>query len=129
MSADTKRYVHFDDSSIVIEGISEFLKGIGCESVGTASSVVAAIGMINQLAESGARVDFALIDGNFTNKTMDGSEGEQIADVVRDKMPNTYVIGLSLQKAPWSDFPNITKNSGPIELGKILANLEPKKTE
>lgn len=123
---DNKHFIVFDDKSMLRDRLIQFLERMDHLCVGQEASVPAALGLIDELANNNIHVDVAFIDGDFTEGKHNGSEGEQISVVIRDKMPNTYVIAMSVNKMTWSDFPNISKSSSPIEIGEMLKNLPPK---
>lgn len=121
MSPENAKVIIIDDLPEYSETLQEFLEMDGHQVVGIADSLITGKELIDQLAEEKiTKVDVALIDGNLSGHSKNGSDGQFLAGKVREKLPQTTVIAISMDTQKWSDRPDITKGSGCGKISKAV---------
>jgi DNA-binding NtrC family response regulator len=96
MSPEKAKIFFVEDDVDSREDCAEYLKSAGHTIVETATTIEEAMNKIPTLDQKG--INIAIVDGNLSKDSYDGSEGEFIAEEIKKQHPNIVVIGHSLKK-------------------------------
>jgi len=117
VALEGKRVLILEDEALIALTLMDALRDLGCDIVGPANTVAAALGLIRDETP-----DFAIIDVNIA-----GSGSAPVAEALRDAgVPFVYCTGYAepaLQIAPELLAPMLTKPVDPVALAAALRNL------
>lgn len=78
-----------------------------------------AVAMVGKIRESGVQV--VTLDKNLTEGRVDGTEGELILKMIREKVPEVKIVGLADSSFPETDY-DLGKDKL-REVGKVVTEL------
>lgn len=97
------------------------LERAGHQVVLTATTLVDALSKVLSLEKKGVQV--ALVDGNLTTGSWDGTDGCRVVEAIKENAPSVKIVGVSAS----SDIPgvdvNLRKPRVSEQLGKTVTNL------
>lgn len=114
------KIIIIEDNEMLRQGMRRNLEASGHTVVGEAGSVVAARVMIDGLGQD--EVDIAVVDGNLSEWSRDGGDGEYVTAYIREKLGGVTVIGASLDGAVRGADMNVSKQD-PWELYNTIREL------
>lgn len=91
---ENARIIIIDDDAGIRQGCRANLEVRNHVIVGEAASVIAATALVESLAAED--IDLAVVDGNLRPDSNDGSDGENITNLIHDRLPGVVVVGNSL---------------------------------
>ncbi len=106
---EAKVFLAEDDDSYA-GALTKILELDGHQIILRVSSLQAALEAILGMNED--EVDVALVDGNLSEDSLGGDDGQRIAEEFRSKFPDKPLLAISGDEQSWSDDPTITKRSG-----------------
>ncbi|MCX9145897.1 PAS domain S-box protein [Erythrobacter sp. WG] len=117
VALEGKRVLILEDEALIALTLMDAVRDLGCDILGPANTVAAALGLIRDETP-----DFAIIDVNIA-----GSGSAPVAEALRNAgVPFVYCTGYAepaLQIAPELLAPMLTKPVDPVALAAALRNL------
>ena len=111
----------FEDNESVRSVIRIRLFGSAHTVAHEATSLAESMSLIETMEEGD--IDLALVDANYSGSIEDGSEGELIASILRNKFKNLVIVGISGTRPIPSAHYNVDKVEFVLKVGQIIDEL------